>query len=206
MTRASAGGVRRSAAERREQIVAAARQLALEDGLGAVTLRGVAARVGVASGLVAHYEPSMEGLVARTFDAIVLDEFREVVSVVGAQGAPSHRLAVLLTTLLDPARDDVSSVWADAWSLGRRMPLVAAATRTRMDTWQAFAADLIRAGVAAGDFTTEEPETVALELFALIDSTTAYALVHYRSASERANLVRNSLETSLGLPPGVLTP
>jgi AcrR family transcriptional regulator len=177
----------------------------LEEGLGAVTLRGVAARIGVASGLVAHYEPSMEDLVARTFDRVALDEFGEVVADVTSRPSPTEQLAALLTTLLDDARDDVSSVWADAWSLGRRMPLLAAAARSRMDAWHSFGTALVRAGVDGGQFLTEEPEAVALELFALVDSTTAYALVGYSTPAKRANLVRNSLETSLGLARGTLT-
>ena len=58
---------RKSPAERRDEIAAAARDIALADGLVAVTLRAVAARVGVAPGLVAHHVDGMDALVADTF-------------------------------------------------------------------------------------------------------------------------------------------
>ena len=67
-TRAS----RKSPAERSAEIADAARQVALEHGLAAVTLRSIAARVGVAPALVAHYQPNMDALVASTFGTITL--------------------------------------------------------------------------------------------------------------------------------------
>nr|WP_253257413.1 TetR family transcriptional regulator [Arthrobacter sp. Hiyo1] len=47
---------RKTPAERAAEIAEAAKEIALEQGLSAITLRNVAARVGVASGLVAHYQ------------------------------------------------------------------------------------------------------------------------------------------------------
>lgn len=196
---------RLTAAERHAQIDQAARALALEEGLGALTLRGIATRVGVASGLVAHYEPSMEALVARTFAAVAAAELAEVEGTVAHDDSPIVQLATLVATLLDTQRDDVSSVWADAWSLGRRMPLVAAAARAGMDSWSEVARGILRSGRDCGAFPAEaDLDLVALQLFALVDSTTAYALVGYRTADERRRLVTRSLEASLGLRDGAL--
>ena len=61
---------RKSPAESSAEIADAARLVALEHGLAAVTLRSVAARVGVAPALVAHYQPNMDVLVAQTFGTI----------------------------------------------------------------------------------------------------------------------------------------
>ncbi|MDR5698593.1 TetR/AcrR family transcriptional regulator [Agromyces aerolatus] len=69
---------RKAPAERRAEIAEAARALALDDGLAAVTLRGVAARAGVTPALVAHYRPNMDELVAETFRTIVSAELREI--------------------------------------------------------------------------------------------------------------------------------
>jgi AcrR family transcriptional regulator len=204
MTPERSRAARKAPAERRAEIGRAARSIALDAGLGALTLRAVAARVGVASGLVAHYEPSMEALVARTFSELVHAEFVEVRAAIGDDASATARLTVLVATLLDGTRDDVSSLWADAWSIGRSLPLLAAAAREHMDEWHAFAAGILRDGVARGEFCAPEPDVVALQLFALVDSTAAYALVEYRTGEERTHLVRQSLESSLGLPPGRL--
>ena len=74
---------RKSPAERRAEITATAREIALADGLDALTLRAVAGRMGVASGLVAHYEPSMDELVAATFGDLVSQELADVVALIG---------------------------------------------------------------------------------------------------------------------------
>lgn len=184
--------------------MATARTLAETEGLSALSLRSIARAMGVASGLVAHYEPSMEALTASTFRALVDDELREVTALVASEPRAVDRLAVLVTTLLDPSREAVSTIWADAWSLGRRMPLLAEATRDAMDSWHSLARGILLDAVDDGTATTATPDLVALQLFALIDSTTAYALVGYRTPTERSDLVRRTLEHSLGLPPGDL--
>jgi len=195
---------RRTPIERREQVAATARALALDEGLSALSLRAIASAMHVASGLVAHYEPSMEALTASTFETIVETELDEIRTLVDPAPTALDRLAQLVTTLLDPEREAVSTVWADAWSLGRRMPLLAEAARGAMDAWHAFAREILLDGLAEGSITTTEPDLVALELFALVDSTTAYALVSYRTQEEHGLLVRRALEQALGLPVGLL--
>ena len=61
-------------AARREQILAATLRLVARDGFARVTLRDVAAEVGVVHGLIRHYFPTREQLVAAAFDAAVLAE------------------------------------------------------------------------------------------------------------------------------------
>ena len=110
---------RKSPDERRDEIAAAAVALALEQGLIAVTLRGIAARIGVASGLVAHYAPSMDDLVAATFSSIVAAELDDVRALVSAEPDPVCRITRLIDTLLDGARDDVTLVWVQGWASDR---------------------------------------------------------------------------------------
>jgi AcrR family transcriptional regulator len=197
---------RKSPTERRAEVTRAARSLALEAGLSAVTLRGIATTMGVASGLVAHYEPSMESLLARTFADIATDELLQIQATIETDQGPLARFVLLVAALLDPARDDVSAVWADAWSLSRRLPLVAEATRTSMDAWHALAVDLLRSCHEARILVVPDPDLVAFQLFALIDSATAYGLADYLPSSKRAERVRTLMERSLHLPEGALNP
>jgi AcrR family transcriptional regulator len=181
----------------------AAAGVARADGLAAVTLRGVAGTVGVASSLVAHYEPNMDDLVARTFRSIAGAEIDEVEQLV-SDGAPIGRLATLLQAIADPARDDVSVLWADAWSIGRRNEPLAAAARELMDRWHALARAVIDAGVADGSMRTDDPDAVALLLFALVDAANGYALVDYRTRTEREALVIAAVARALDLSPSDL--
>ena len=103
---------------RRSEIAAAAREIALTQGLDAVTQRAVAHGAGITPALVAHYVASMEALVADTFAAIVGEELREVRDLAAAEPDPPGRLAAILGTLLDDSREDVTLVWVHAWALG----------------------------------------------------------------------------------------
>ncbi|THG34257.1 TetR family transcriptional regulator [Glaciibacter flavus] len=190
--------------ERSATLRATAREVALEGGLPAVTLRGVASRAGVAPALVAHYEPSMDALVARTFSVITLDEIDEVFALVATEPSPTGRLRALIATLLDDGRDDVTAVWADAWSMGRRNAALAEAVREVMDRWQAAVVDVVRDGCDAGEFTAEDAELVAWQFLGMIDGVNSHALVHYGGARDRGRLVYRAMENELGLPTGAL--
>ncbi|MFA4841778.1 MAG: TetR family transcriptional regulator, partial [Agrococcus sp.] len=107
---------RKSPDDRRTEIAATARVIALEEGLDAVTQRAVAGRASMASALVAHYVESMDALVADTFSEIVAEEIREVRELVAAEPSATAGLVVLIDAALDPLRQDVTSLWVQAWS------------------------------------------------------------------------------------------
>lgn len=197
---------RKTPAERSAEIADAARSIALEQGLAAVTLRSIAARIDVAPALVAHYEPNMEALVASTFAAVVSAEIDEVVALLAAHPTPRERLAVLLSTLLDRTRDDVTIVWVEAWGLGRRSEALAASVRRQMDAWQAVVQGVIEAGVAAGEFETDDAASVAWQLLGMIDGLNAQALVLWGEPNQRGSLISHAVEGMLGLGRGALAP
>lgn len=196
---------RLSPAEREAQITEAAVRVARTDGLTAVTLRGVAAAVGVAPSLVAHYRPSMDELVGDTFRSIASTEVAEVARLVADEGDPVAQLAVLVAAVTDAARDDVAVLWADAWSLGRTNEVLAAAARDVMDSWQRLATDVVTAGVRAGVVRVEDPAAIGRLLFALVDATNGYALVDYLDRATRDDLVRSTIARAVGLDAASLT-
>ena len=196
---------RKSPHERSAEIEDAARAIALAGGLTTVTLRSVAASVGVTPALVAHYQPSMEALVASTFTAVVAAELADVATLLAPFPTATERLSQLIDTLQDGSRDDLTLVWVDAWSLGRRSEVLAAAVRTQMDAWEALLTAVLVAGRDAGEFTTDDPDTVAWQLLGMIDGLNAQSLVHYRDAPSRGRLIAHAIEHELGLPTGALT-
>lgn len=195
---------RRSAAERLSQIASAARAIAVEAGLSAVTLRAVATEVGVAPALVAHYAPSMDVLVADTFAAIVGDELAEVSDLAAREGEPDAALAHVLASLLDEGRAEVTLIWVQSWSLGRRNEILAVRVREQMDAWRGFLARVIARGRDAGVFSCDDPDAVAAQTLGMVDGLNAHSLVAWQDASERVRLLLRSVEAMLDLAPGRL--
>ena len=197
---------RKAPSERAAEIAEAARELALERGLAAITLRSVAARVGVASGLVAHYQPNVDALVADTFTTIVAAETAEVAALLARLPDPPQRLALLLDTLLDGARLDVTAVWVEAWTLGRRNEALAASVRVQMDAWQAVLQDVVEAGIAAGQFETPDAASVAWQILGMIDGLNAQALVRWDGVNDRGVHLARAVEGMVGAARGALVP
>ncbi|MFB8147968.1 TetR/AcrR family transcriptional regulator [Microbacterium sp. NPDC056003] len=196
---------RRSAAERVAQIADAARAIALESGLGAVTLRAVATGVGVAPALVAHYVPSMDELVADTFSAIVGDELAEVIALAGNHRSAADALSAVLASLLDDGRGEVTLIWVQSWSLGRRNDLLAERVREQMDAWRRFLGGVLERGRTAGEFRCDDPDAIAAQTLGMVDGLNAHSLVAWQDASERVRLLLRSVEAMLDLPSGALT-
>lgn len=197
---------RKSPAERRDEIALAAREIALVDGLDAVTLRAVAARVGVAPGLVAHHVDGMDALVAETFGAVVSEELAAVVAAMRVTDAATTRLGILLDTVFGEEPNDVTLVWVQGWALGTRNEELAVRVRAEMDAWQRALAVEIERGHERGEFGAVDADAIAWHLLAIIDGLGAQGLVRWRDDPSRADLTRRALAALLGVSPGALRP
>lgn len=195
---------RKSPQQRSVEIHEAATAIAREDGLSALTLRSVAARAGVAPGLVAHYATSMDDLVVRTFRELVASELREVRAEVALADDPRGRLARMISTVLGSDHDDITLVWVDAWSLGRGSGALSEAIEEQMAAWQAFIAQIIADGRSGGLFRTEETDAVAWQILAMIDGISAHALTRGTSAEPFAARLAQACETLVGAESGAI--
>lgn len=195
---------RKPPAERAAEIVAAATAVAREQGLSAVTLRAVAERAGITSGLVAHYQPSMDELVARVYTDLVEEEVRDVERVVAAAADPAHRLGALIDTLMDGARDELTVVWVEGWAMARRSDALADAVRAQMQRWQSLVEDIVAEGCRTGAFSTAEPGEVAWELIGMIDGLNAQSLARGTDTTRFARRTARAAEALVGARPGTI--
>jgi AcrR family transcriptional regulator len=193
---------RKAPAERAAEIVAAATEIAREHGLSALTLRAVAERAGVASGLVAHYQPSMDDLIARVYADLVEEEVRDVEQVVGAIADPAERLGALIDTLMDGAREEVTVVWVEGWAMARRNEPLALAVRAQMHRWQSLVEGIVTDGCRTGAFSTSEPGEVAWELIGMIDGLNAQSLARGTDTTRFALRTARAAEALVGARPG----
>lgn len=196
---------RLSPAERATQIQDAALAIALEDGLSALTLRAVATRAHVASGLITHYEPSIEVLIARTFSTISSAELNELHELTAQHDTALERMRALIETLLSGEREQVTLAWVEAYALGRRNPALAEAVHEQMQTWMRFVATIIRDGAAEGAFAVRNADDAAWQLIGMIDGLNAQALLRRADEPPYAAQMARASETILGATQGLLT-
>lgn len=196
--------VRKTAEARRADVLGAARELALESGLAAVTQRAVAERVGVTPALVTHYAGRMELLVAEVFQGIAREELDAVRAVVEAVDGDVERVAVLLDALIRDYRADVALVWVDGWSLSRRSDELAAVLRDEALAWEAFVTGLLEAGDASGAFRAEDPAALARFLIGATDGLSAQSAVWAGYESETVGHVHRAMAALIGVPAAAL--
>jgi len=196
---------RKTAPARRAEIVSAASDIALTEGLGSLTLRRVAATVDVFPGLIHHYFPSVDDLVANTFGHAAAAELKAISDQVGLLMDPLARLRALVSLLLSQDRDAVSLLWLDAWQGSRHRAALRAAVIGQMRAWQDYVAGLIADGVAAGAFKAQDISSSAVRILAAIDGLSIQAAVRasldYATVRE---MVLSTIERELGLPSGHL--
>ncbi|WP_046399016.1 TetR/AcrR family transcriptional regulator [Microbacterium maritypicum] len=207
-TSTGAGARRMSPEERDHSILDGAIGLARESGLESLTVRAVAARVGVTPALVAHYRPGMDAFVADVFGLIVAAERDEVIAAFdGADGPAALRAGLLrlIETLLDADRDDVTLIWVQAWALGARNEALAARVRQEMDAWQSALEQIFARAAATGAIAAGRADMAAWLLLAMVDGMNAHSLVKW-APRDRADLARRALSAVLDTAPLDIAP
>lgn len=199
--------VRKSPEERRADVYGAARSIALESGLSAVTQRAVADRAGVAPALVTHYVNRMELLVAEIFHDIAREELESVrASVEAVEGGDIERVLVLLHGLIRDYRRDVALVWLDGWSLSRRNEELAATLVEEARAWEDFVAGVFAHGHASGAFAAPDPLALARFVVGATDGLSAQSAVWAGYEDETVHYVTRTVAGLLGLPAETLSP
>jgi AcrR family transcriptional regulator len=102
----------RRLAEREQAILAAARALAVEHGMGAVQIAAVAGRARIAAGTVYRYFPSKTDLIAALVDSVAARELAAMRAAADAAPGPLSALAAAIATFAARALQERNLVWA----------------------------------------------------------------------------------------------
>lgn len=200
-------GRRKPPEERRAEILGTASALASAEGLESLTLRRVADELGVYPGLVSHYFQTVDELVVAAFRHAVTTESDECHATAAAEPTPLDRMRRLLAVLASPERTGVSLLWLDAWSAHRHRPALAGEVGRQMAVDHERLAELVRAGVAAGQFRAADPAAAAVRIMAAVDGLAVQAAVgpEFDHAAVR-DLVFTNAERELSVESGALHP
>ena len=202
MVSSSSPRVRKHPDTRRAEILSEAALIALAEGLECITLRAVAERLGVRPGLISHYYPAAEDLVAAAFVLAVSDEREDLFP---RDGDPFTRMACLVSRNEGERWTELSRLWLNARHLCRFSPALAAALQAQEEQTFARLASLIREGMASGDFVVSDPVVAGSRILAAIDGVGSYVNNAVLQADETlAGVVSDVAEWALGLPVGAL--
>jgi AcrR family transcriptional regulator len=193
--------------ERRAAMLDAASEVLLAEGIGALTLRHLAAKLGVVPGLVNHYFPEIEALAAETFAIIAEGEVAALFDAARAEPTPQAQITRLIADLLEPHRRAVSLLWLDAWQASRNRAQLRVAVMAAMDLWQDRLSDLIARGAQAGAFTSPHPAAAATRILALIDGLSIQAVIDEPDGPVHAiarGMVVAGVERELGIVLGLV--
>ncbi|MFI7382233.1 TetR/AcrR family transcriptional regulator [Streptomyces sp. NPDC049813] len=200
--------IRKSPAARRAEIVAKAAEIALSEGLECITLRRIGEELDVRPGLVSHYFPSAEELVAEAFGTAATGELDALIPAAAPPGPATERLAAFLGRTSGPAWNDISRLWVNARHLRRHRPALRARLVQQETAWRARLAGLIADGVARDEFRTqEEPSVVASQILVVLDGLGADGGAGTDELPRAVSRMAVTwAERELGLPQGALGP
>ncbi|MFI7354257.1 TetR/AcrR family transcriptional regulator [Streptomyces avidinii] len=213
--------IRKSPEARRAEIVDTAAAVALAEGLECLTLRRIADELDVRPGLISHYFPSVEDLVAEAFGTAAGAELEVLLpsgpgapgrpggpGVPGSQGpsSPSDRLARFFTRTSGEAYDAISRLWINARHLSRYRPVLRDRVAEQEAAWRGRLEGVIAEGVARGEFRTEDPYVTAIQILVVLDGLGVHANTEDRGRPEAVTrMAVTTAERELGLTRGALT-
>lgn len=198
--------IRKDPAARRAEIVDAAAGVALREGLECVTLRRIAEELAVRPGLISHYFPSAEDLVAEAFGSAASAEIDALLPEERPEGTPTEHLARFLARTTGEAYDAISRLWINARHLSRYREVLRERVAVQEAAWRARLEGLIRQGVRSGEFHTADPLVTALQILVVLDGLGADVNVGDEDLPEAViRMAFLTAERELGLPRGTLT-
>ncbi|MEV6833400.1 TetR family transcriptional regulator C-terminal domain-containing protein [Streptomyces sp. NPDC051133] len=200
--------IRKDPAARRAEIVDAAAVVALTEGLECITLRRIGEELAVRPGLISHYFPSAEDLVAEAFGSAAsaeLDRLLPAGRPDGTEGTPARHLARFLARTSGEAYDAISRLWINARHLSRYRPVLRDRVAEQEGAWRGRLEELIRDGVAAGEFRTDDPLATAIQILVVLDGLGAHAnTATPRRPDAVIRMAVTTAERELGLAAGAL--
>jgi AcrR family transcriptional regulator len=192
--------------QRRDAIVAAALDVAVDKGLASTTVRDVAARMGTSSGLIHHYFASMDDVLAAAFELVATQDLGTSARAMADADAPLEALRIFFRTYTPADKDWAFQLWLDAWAEAGRRPAVQATSRRLNLEWQALLERTIRDGVASGAFTCPDPAGAAWRILSLLDGLALQVVAHGTTISreDAVSWSMGAAERELGLEAGTL--
>ncbi|MGX1670824.1 TetR family transcriptional regulator C-terminal domain-containing protein [Streptomyces sp. NPDC055400] len=198
--------IRKTPAARRAEIVDAAAAVALAEGLECVTLRRMGEELGVRPGLISHYFPAADDLVAEAFGSAAGAELDSLLPAERTQGMPTLHLGWFFARATGAPYDNISRLWINARHLSRYRPVLRDRVAEQEAAWRERLTGLIREGVDRNEFRTDDPYVTSIQILVVLDGLGAHANTDTSNRPAAVSrMAATTAERELGLPNGTLT-
>lgn len=177
---------RQQAGVRREEILRAAATVVTRKGFARTRVQDVATELGISAGLVFYHFDSKERMLSEAFAAANERDLEMLDSVVAGPGSAVERLRTALGIYQPTGAADGWSRDIDAWAEGRYTEEIREACRRTDDRWRAGLEQIVREGVAAGEFRCGDPREAALRIAVLLDGLAVASQVRGTITREQA--------------------
>lgn len=187
--------------ERRRQILNAAAQCIAEEGVDGATMRKIAERANVSTGMLTYYYANKKEIIAAAI-ATAVEYGNQMLNQIAGRELSPRRLEAFYK-LLTVDRDEEIRPWAfwiELWAEASRDPDLHPPDGGFITKAHAWIAQCVRAGIEEGTFAGDlDPELVALILHALVmglgisttlDPTTVPATRAFEAAKQAITLLR----------------
>lgn len=196
---------RRPPEQRRQEIVDTAVALANTLGLDRVTSRDVANELGVATGLVHHYFPTVDELVVAAFAQAATGQNEQDETACSTLPALDALRALVQRTLAMDSTD--ARLWMSAWVAAPRRPELAREVDKQMLAALDILTGLLAKGHALGVFDAPNPTGSAVRILTLFDGFVVQLSMRSHAAyGDIHSLIWDTVEREVGLPAGSLRP
>ncbi|MFJ2901107.1 MULTISPECIES: TetR/AcrR family transcriptional regulator [unclassified Streptomyces] len=155
--------------ERREELLRAAVEQIEARGVAGVRISDVASALRVSNALVLYHFATKERLVVAAFAHAAEGDLAHLRTLLGRRTTALRRLRAAVRWYAPTGQAKGWRLWIEGWSASLRDPELQALTRDLDRRWKAAITEVIKEGVAAGEFHCPDPTATALRLTALLD-------------------------------------
>lgn len=195
--------MKKDVSARRTEILEATCRVVVERGFGGTRIADVADQLDVSTGLIHYHFDSKDQLLAEAFSFAAQEDLARLRADIAAADTPVAKLAAAFA-MFEPDDGQPSwSLWIDAWGAAMRVKELAEISKALDVEWKDALEQVIREGVASGEFTCDDPHAAAWRLAALMDGLAVQATVHdgVLTRRELTDWVRAAAIAELQLPP-----
>ncbi|RKN40829.1 TetR/AcrR family transcriptional regulator [Streptomyces hoynatensis] len=161
---------------RRKDVSEAVWQVLAARGFGGLTLRAVAAAMGVSTGMLTHYFPSKRALVTHALDLLEENTAQRSRRARPSAGLGGARAVLLDLLPLTPADAGRSRIWVSSWDLSLADDALSAQQADRYTRLRATLRPFFETARARGEIPAGDPEHLAAAAVAFAHGLVVQAL------------------------------